>query len=254
MTGVPFACLIKGMTNLSTVKNVKTTTARLTALADMLPEVEVVADIGSDHGLLCAHLLLNGKCNKAIAVDVSPSAAQKAVQLAHSLDLVGRLIPRIGDGLKALRPGEAGAAVIAGLGGRLIASIIEEAPKIAENIPMVLQPMQQIADLRRFLRKTGFCVTEERMVKENGRIFEMMAVQRGEYRQAEGVPEELSDEIGLLLWERADPLLCEQLQRNTKGLLFAAEQAQASPEAAKELREKAKLYAHAAELLLARRS
>ena len=142
------------MTVKQPAKNAKTT-ARLATLAAMLPKASVVADIGSDHGLLCAHLLLNGRCEKAIAVDVSPSAAKKAAQLARSLGLEGRLIPRIGDGLAALKPGEADAAVIAGLGGRLIASILAAAPNIAQSIPLVLQPMQQIADLRRFLRENG---------------------------------------------------------------------------------------------------
>lgn len=235
------------------VKNTKNTTARLTALAEMLPTANVVADIGSDHGLLCAHLLLNGKCEKAIAVDVSPSAAVKAAQLAHSLGLTGRLIPRIGNGLSALKPKEADAAVIAGLGGRLIASIIESAPEVADGLPMVLQPMQQISDLRRFLRENGYCIVDERIVKENNRIFEMLSIQKGEYSQPEGVPEELSDEIGPLLWQRGDPLLEESLRRNAKGLKNAAAQAEASPEAAKELLAKAKAYEQAADMVEARR-
>ncbi|MGI6151345.1 MAG: tRNA (adenine(22)-N(1))-methyltransferase [Christensenellales bacterium] len=240
------------MTTKSKVRNPKNTTARLTALAEMLPPADVVADIGSDHGLLCAHLLLHEKCKKAIAVDVSASAAEKAARLARSLGLVGRLVPRLGDGLAALKPGEADAAVIAGLGGRLIASILKAAPEIAAKIPMILQPMQQIADLRRFLRENGFCLLDERMVEENGRIFEMMAVEKGEYQQAQDIPEELADEIGPLLWQRGDPLLGESLRRNAQGLERAAVMAGAAPEAMEKLKAKANVYARAADMVEAK--
>lgn len=229
-------------------KNAKNTTARLTALAGMLPGADVIADIGSDHGLLCAHLLLNGTCKKAIAVDVSPSAAEKAARLAGSLGLVGRLIPRQGDGLLALAPGEAGAAVIAGMGGRLIASIIQAAPQIAESIPLVLQPMQQIGDLRKFLRENGFCVLEERMVRENGRIFEMMTAAKAPYEQPEDIPKELEDEIGPLLWQRGDPLLCESLRRSARGLERLAAATQAPPEVIRGLKARAEAYARAADM------
>ena len=228
-------------------KNAKNTTARLTALAEMLPGADVIADIGSDHGLLCAHLLQNGICKKAIAVDVSPSAAEKAARLAQSLGLAGRLIPRQGDGLTALLPGEAGAAVIAGMGGRLIASILRAAPRIVASIPLALQPMQQIGDLRKFLRENGFRVLEERMVKENGRIFEMMTVAKGQYEQAEDIPEELADEIGPLLWQRGDPLLCESLRRSARGLERLAAETQAPPEVILGLKARAEAYAKAAD-------
>jgi len=234
-------------------KSAKNTTARLTALAEMLPNANVVADIGSDHGLLCAYLLLNEKCKKAIAVDVSPSAVEKAARLAQSLGLCGRLIPRQGDGLSALSPGEAGAAVIAGLGGRLIASVIRAAPQIADGIPLVLQPMQQAGDLRKFLRENGFRIAQEHMVKENGRIFEMMAIQKGQYEQPEDIPEALEDEIGPLLWQRGDPLLCESLRRSARGLERASAMARAAPEVIRSLKSKAEAYDKAADMAEAKR-
>ncbi len=222
------------------------TTARLTALAEMLPNVDAIADVGSDHGLLCAYMLTIGKCKKAIAVDISTSAVEKASLLARSLGIEDSLIPRLGDGLLSISPGEVGAAAIAGMGGRLIVSIINSSPKVSQRIPLVLQPMQQIGELRRFLKANGFAVTEERMVKENGRIFEMMTVEQGQYKQAADIPKELEDEIGSFLWERGDPLLCESLRRSAKAFKRAASEARAPDEIVRGLEEKSEAYFSAA--------
>jgi len=188
------------------------TTARLSAIADMLPKKDTIADIGCDHGLLCAQLLLSGKCNRVIAVDISSHAIEKTRSLAETLGLAERLETRLGSGLAAIRRGEVDAAAIAGLGGRLIASMIEDAKENADAIPLTLQPMQQVDDLRRYLRENGFMITDERMVKERGRIFEIMTVKAGKQEMPAGIPEELQDEIGPLLWKRGDPLLCERLR------------------------------------------
>ena len=51
---------------------------RLLMVANMIPKCECMADIGTDHALLPIYLVLNGKCNRAIASDVKIGPLQSA--------------------------------------------------------------------------------------------------------------------------------------------------------------------------------
>ena len=59
---------------------------RLTALLGEI-EGEVLADIGCDHGKLAVASLLEGKCSKVIAGDISAESLKKAVKLAKEYGL-----------------------------------------------------------------------------------------------------------------------------------------------------------------------
>ena len=113
-------------------------TPRLCAIAGLLPRCKTVADIGCDHGKLACLLLVRGVCERVIAVDISPHSVEKTKRLGAALGLTARLDVRLGDGFSALRPDEAQAAVLAGLGGELIAAML---PGAGERT-LVLQPMQ----------------------------------------------------------------------------------------------------------------
>ena len=45
--------------------------SRLSAIERMIPPCRSVADIGADHGMLGAHLLLTGRCQRVQLLDVS---------------------------------------------------------------------------------------------------------------------------------------------------------------------------------------
>ena len=206
-------------------------TKRLRAAAEMLPKVHTVADIGCDHGLLSAFLAGKGLCRRVIAIDVSPFSVEKTERLAKELGLQDRIEVRRGDGFAALAPGEAGAAVLAGLGGQLIAALMDQA---GPRFPLVLQPMQQTEILRKYLRTHGYGVLDERMVEENGRIHELMLVAPGEYPHLPEVPEAAADEVGPLLFARREPLLAKRLRIKAA----AIERRALAPKTSREAREK----------------
>lgn len=59
---------------------------------------------------------------------------------------------RLCDGLSGIRPEKTDAVVIAGMGGETIAQILEAAPWVrTRKIPLVLQPMSSIPELRQRL-------------------------------------------------------------------------------------------------------
>ena len=120
---------------------------RLCAIYEMLSEVKSVCDIGADHGKLALLLAKSGV--RVIATDISEPSLRKTRRLAklHGADVDTRL----GDGLQIVRPGEAQAAVMAGMGQNTIIDIIEQSRDVVDECEfIIMQPMNGEYDLRSF--------------------------------------------------------------------------------------------------------
>ena len=78
-------------------------------------------------------------------------------------------------GLTVIEPHEADAIVIAGMGGMLIAEIIEQSKPVAKAAKiLVMQPMLDSGKLRRYLLQSGFEIFEEELAKEDRKIYEII--------------------------------------------------------------------------------
>ena len=125
-------------------------TLRMQIALDMFPTCRVAADIGSDHGKLAVALLQTNACKRVIATDISAPCLAKARKAARAYKLEDRMEMRVGNGLLALSENEVEVAIIAGMGGELIAQILEEGKEVARPMKaLLLQPMQH-ADLLRY--------------------------------------------------------------------------------------------------------
>ena len=143
---------------------------RLRLAADLVPEGARLADVGTDHAYLPACLLMEGKIPSAIAADLREGPLSRARETAAEYGCGDRMAFRLCDGLSGIRPEETDAVVIAGMGGETIAQILEAAPWVrTRKIPLVLQPMSSIPELRQRLGEGGFRILEERLARE-GRI------------------------------------------------------------------------------------
>lgn len=153
---------------------------RLRLLLEQIPQGSVIADIGSDHALLPLAAVQTGRASGAVAGEVNPGpfrAAQKAVQDAG---LTGKISVRRGDGLEVIRPGEAGCITIAGMGGALIASILQrglEEGKLAGVTRLLLQPNVGEEILRRWLLENGWVLTAEALLEEDGKRYEVLTAE-----------------------------------------------------------------------------
>lgn len=149
---------------------------RLQAVANLVGETGVVADIGTDHGYIPVYLVSSGKAEQAIAMDVNPGPLQRALEHIGQFHLQERIETRLSDGVKALQPGEAQAIVIAGMGGALMTRILSEGEEVAHMAkPLVLQPQSELSAFRHFLAEHGYRILEEDMVYEDGKFYSMMA-------------------------------------------------------------------------------
>lgn len=162
---------------------------RLQAVADLVGEGLIVADVGTDHGYIPIYLLETEKCPKAIAMDINHGPLLRAREhiKAHGLD--DKIEVRQSDGVKALSKGECNCVVIAGMGGALAISILEEGKTIFREIQeFVLQPQSELAKVRQYLWENGYTIVTEDMVLEDGKFYPMMKVRCGqasEYSQIE---------------------------------------------------------------------
>lgn len=88
---------------------------------------------------------------------------------------------RLCDGLSGIRPEETDAVVIAGMGGETIAQILEAAPWVrTQKVPLVLQPMSSLPELRQRLEEDGFRILEERLAREGDTLYVVMRAEAGE--------------------------------------------------------------------------
>ena len=190
-------------------------TPRLSAALEMLCGSETVADIGCDHGRLTAALLQQGICNRVIASDISMPSLQKAEQLLRHIGLSDRVSFRCGDGLDVLKPNECDAVAILGMGGTLMCSILDacEVP-LAGAKRIVLQPMRAQADIREYLYRHRFRITDDRVISERDRCYQIFLAQPDTDLQPwpQGFPADFF-EVGYQAFAQHDSnlaLLCEK--------------------------------------------
>lgn len=105
--------------------------ARLNAIIELTGRSDTVADIGCDHGRLGAALLQCEKARHVIATDISAMSLEKGKRLAQKCGLGEKMSFFEGSGLEPLAREriKADTAVIAGMGGELIAEIMAAKPK-----------------------------------------------------------------------------------------------------------------------------
>lgn len=187
---------------------------RMDGILNCVPKSCIVADIGTDHGYIPVKLIERDIANYVIASDISSYSIEKAQTLIERKNLTDRIYTRVGYGLSILRPREVEVAIIAGLGGTLIAEILEKDKEIASTISkFVLQPMQQQRALREYLLNSGYTIENEILVREDrNRYYVIMVVEHGQ----EDVMDDLDYYLGRRLVEKRDPLLPEYILYNIK--------------------------------------
>ena len=153
---------------------------RLQAVADLVSEGMIVADVGTDHGYIPIYLIQVGKCPSAFAMDVNEGPLMRARDHIAAYNLTEKITTRLSDGVKALEVGECDSVVVAGMGGALSIRIMEEGKAIFKNLKeFVLQPQSEIEKVRQYLLENAYCVVKEDMILEDGKFYPMMKVANG---------------------------------------------------------------------------
>ena len=161
-------------------------TPRLQMAADMVVRNERngwLVDVGTDHAYLPAWLLQNHREQFAyvIATDLREGPLDRAIQTARNAGCNQDIDFRLCDGLTGISPDETDAVVIAGMGGETIAAILKAAPWVRERgVPLILQPMSSMPELRDWLSTNGCRIAEERLAREGDTLYTAFLVRAGE--------------------------------------------------------------------------
>ncbi len=135
---------------------------RLSLCAAFVREGARVADIGTDHAYLPVWLVQSGKVLSAIAADVREGPLENAVSNIRKNGLENRIRAVLSDGLEQIKAEETDDIIIAGMGGELIARIIEAAGWVRNpDKHLILQPMTRAEELRQYLCENGFATLRE---------------------------------------------------------------------------------------------
>ena len=154
----------------------------MAAVAHLVPSGMIACDIGCDHGFVAIYLVREHICPKVIAMDIHRGPLLRAKEHIESASLSAYIETRLSDGMEKLRLGEAECMIAAGMGGRLIVKILEDAPEKLRSLRyLVLQPQSELAFVRGYLRKQGLSIRKEDMVLEDGKFYPMMLVETGAF-------------------------------------------------------------------------
>ena len=150
---------------------------RLQAVADLVSPGKRVCDVGCDHGYVSIYLIESGRADAVLAMDVNRGPLERARINVEKHGLTGYITLRLSNGLDAYRTGEAQSLVIAGMGGRLMQSILTKDKEKTEDFEeLILQPQSELCSVREYLAENGYVTEAERMVFEDGKYYPMMRV------------------------------------------------------------------------------
>lgn len=146
---------------------------RLSLIASLVPQGAAVCDIGCDHGYLSVYLAKSGRARSVISADLRPlpleSARKNAARYGVSLDF------RLCDGLSGISSGEADTVIIAGMGGEVIAGIIDRCGWVkSSGVLLILQAMTSAEALRDYLAENGFSAESETAAAEGKRAYSVI--------------------------------------------------------------------------------
>ena len=191
---------------------------RLELVASFVPQGAILLDVGSDHAYLPIELVERGQIEGAIAGEVVEGPYQSAVKNVEAHGLKEKIQVRLANGLSAFEEADQVSVItIAGMGGRLIARILEEGlDKLANVERLILQPNNREDDLRIWLQDNDFQIVAESILEEAGKFYEILVVEVGQMKLS------ASDvRFGPFLSKEVSPVFVQKWQKEAAKLEFA---------------------------------
>lgn len=154
---------------------------RLESVLAALQPCRLLADVGTDHGLVPVAAVLRGLAERAIAADLRAPPLAGASRWIQRCDVTDRVSVLQGDGIAALHPRPVDAVVMAGMSGTLMARLCSLAPQVLRGVKqLVLQPNSGMATLRRWALANGWHLRHEEMLEERSRFFTVCVFHPGQ--------------------------------------------------------------------------
>ncbi len=151
--------------------------SRLMAIANLVRENKIFADIGTDHAYLPVYLVEKGITKKAVAADLRVGPLENAKEAVVSYGFTEQIELRLSDGLDNFKENEVEEIAVAGMGGLLISQFIERTQWLKnEDVHLILQPMTHIEELRKTLFDNGFVIDKEVVAEDGDKLYIILSV------------------------------------------------------------------------------
>lgn len=182
---------------------------RLTAVSHYIKGA-LLADIGSDHAYLPIYALDNKLCQKAIAGEVVKGPYNAARDNVLKYGMEDAIEVKLGDGLDVIdSENTVNTITICGMGGPLIAEILERGKEKLNNHPrLVLQSNIQTVNVRKTLQKLNYHIIDEEILEEKGHLYEIVVAEYGAFNMTDEALKfgpflmENKNELFVKKWER----------------------------------------------------
>ena len=162
-----------------------------------------------------------GHIDRAIAGEVVEGPYQSAVKNVESHGLTEKIQVRLANGLAAFEEADQVSVItIAGMGGRLIATILEDGlDKLATVERLILQPNNREDELRSWLQEHGFQIIAESILEEAGKFYEIIVAEAGKMNLSA-----TDIRFGPFLSKELSPVFIQKWQKEVSKLEFALSQ------------------------------
>ena len=192
---------------------------RMLAIANLVDNSKVLADVGCDHAYISINLLENGKAERIIASDLREGPLNIAKVNIKLEGFEERIETRLCAGLCGYEAGEVDTILISGMGGRLVKEILSESIDVVRRADtLILEPQSDLRVVRAYLKDIGFEIIDEDMLSEGGKYYQIMKAVKSKERMevCDDIGAMAENDFGPILIKKKHPVLLEFLKKRKK--------------------------------------
>lgn len=189
---------------------------RMLAIANLVDNSKVLADVGCDHAYISINLLEKGKVDRIIASDLREGPLNIAKDNIKLEGFEERIETRLCAGLCGYETGEVDTILISGMGGKLVKEILSESIDIVRRADtLILEPQSDLRVVRAYLKDIGFEIIDEDMLNEGGKYYQIMKAVKSKERMevCDDIGAMAENEFGPILIKKKHPVLLEFLKK-----------------------------------------
>ena len=138
---------------------------RLLAAANLVNKGCRLCDVGTDHGYVPVYLVLQGIIESAVACDINQGPLDSCISFVDKCGCNDKIKCVLSDGLRSVDENDFDDVLIAGMGGELIAQILNRCRYISKK-HLVLNPMTHPETAREWLYDNGFEIVNDIIVQD----------------------------------------------------------------------------------------
>ena len=150
---------------------------RIETISKKIKPFQTFSDVGCDHGYLIIEAILNNDIKRVIGIDNKKgplSQAQLNVNKYLSKEDILKVELKLSHGISEIDE-SIECVVIAGMGTETIIKIIEDSLDKLQNIKrFIIDSHKDIYKLRKFISNLGYQITDEEIVEENQKFYEII--------------------------------------------------------------------------------